>query len=79
VAVWAEQRDVLERVVETIAVDVMKGHRDRLSKPFLDPAAFAAVLLQPGLEQALLEVAPVRSAPSDQILLDWRSVRSRNE
>jgi hypothetical protein len=44
-AVRAQEGEVLEPVVKAIAVDVMKGHRQRLAKPRLDATALAAVLL----------------------------------
>lgn len=61
-AVGTQQPQVLQPVVQSVAVDVVKGERQALSPPALQAAVLAAGLLQAGGKQALLEVVstPVR-------------------
>jgi hypothetical protein len=56
VTVGAQEHEVLEAVVVLDAVRVMEGHHERLAVPLGQPAALAAVLLQPRGEEATLEV-----------------------
>jgi hypothetical protein len=56
VAVWAEQLEILQPVVEPVAVDVVEGQHNRSAPPVAESAVLALVLLEPLLEQADLQV-----------------------
>jgi hypothetical protein len=61
--IGTEEADVLEPVVLTYAIAVVKLHVEGLAVPFCEAAALASVLLQPSGDQALLEMTPVRLRP----------------
>jgi hypothetical protein len=62
--ITAEQLQVLQPVVGAIPIDVMKLHVQRPPKPFDDATELAAVLLQPLLDESVLEMSAIRAFPS---------------
>src|SRR5690606_41748303 len=76
VAVGTEQLQVLQAVVETVAVAVVQLHGQRLAAPFRDPTALAAILLEPGLDQALLEPVATALLACDQQRIKIHAPRS---
>jgi len=62
-AIWAEELEVLERVVAGISIDVVKLQRQRLPS-FVPATKLAALLLQSGREQPKLYVLPRPVPPS---------------
>jgi len=68
VAVRAQELEILEAVVEPIAVDVVKLHVERLPVPLADPAPLAAVVLEACLDQTRLEIPSAASSVGDEQL-----------
>src|SRR2546421_12282749 len=66
VAVGAQQAQVLEPVVEVVAVHVVKGHGERSTAPLGDAAVLATIVLEAVRDQAMLEVAPCAKPPCDE-------------
>jgi hypothetical protein len=58
-AVRTEKVEVLDAIVQAVAIDVVQRHRKWPSAPVSYAAAFAPILLQASREEALLEVPTV--------------------
>src|SRR5215212_7871415 len=69
VAVGAQELEILEPVVEPIAVDVVQLHVERLPFPLTDPAPLAAIVLEASFEYPRLEVesAPLLTATQERV------------
>lgn len=78
-AVGAKQSEVLQRVVVAVPVDVMERHGGRRGEPLGDPAALAAVHFQALRKEPGLQMGAVDSTAVDQVCLDRRAVRTRDE
>jgi hypothetical protein len=77
VAIRTEHHEILDAVVQTVAIRVMQRHGQRRIEPIGDAATLAPVLLQAFGEQAALEVRPVHSSPRDEVISQRRAVRTR--
>jgi hypothetical protein len=75
-AIAAKQLKVLEPIVCSIAVDVMKLHAQRLPPPFGDPAYLTAVLLQSFAEKPRLQMPTASLTTGNKELID-RVIHSR--
>jgi hypothetical protein len=70
VTIAAKQLEVLQPVVAPVPVHVVELHAQRLPLPLGDPAAFAAVLLQAGVQKSPLQVMAVGLPTDNQQLAD---------
>jgi hypothetical protein len=70
VTVRAEEQEVFEAVVVSVAVDVVERDPNRLSSPLGETALLAPFLLQACLEKPCLEVSSVASPAVGEQLLD---------
>jgi hypothetical protein len=71
VAVWAQDTQVLEAIVEAVAIDMIELDGDAAIRRALRPAAsLAPRLLEPGADQPKLELVRVRPAASDEHLIE---------
>ena len=79
VAVRTEELEVFDAVVEAVAIDVVEGHRERLIKPLVYPAALTPLLLQAGVQEPLLQVAAVAVGARREDLFRRLEARPRHE
>jgi len=79
VAVWAEEFEVFETVIETVAVDVVERHRQRAPTPFAQAADFTAVDLQPLDNETVFQVCAAPRLPGGEQLLVGCPLSTRND
>jgi hypothetical protein len=76
-AVGAQQLQVLEPVVQPIAIDVMKRERQPPPQPVGEAASFTFRGLEPRCEEPELDVVATAGRPCDEELLERELRRPR--
>jgi hypothetical protein len=79
VAVGAQQLKIGEPVVATVPVDVMQRHRQRPAAPLTEPTHLAAVLLDPGADEPVLQVVPAAVRVGHQEALERKHPVARHD
>lgn len=68
--VATQQLEVVEPVVEAIAVDVMQRKRNGKPTPFGEATPFAHAPLQALVKEPYFQMVPTRAPADDQVILD---------
>lgn len=79
VAVWAQQLEVLDAVVEPIAVDGVQLHRDRLATSFGQAAALTRAILEAQPDQPQFEVTSAVPTVGREDLSEWLETGLRRD